>query len=159
MARLVLVHPKRATVAPSEMPQAPDAVGASALLLASQGDHEGQVAEAALALWCRVEAELSSVIGAKGVAALYRRSLHRARAQHPALAEVHEAATQVEGFEPLRRALASLSHADAASASRALVQAFYQQLVGLIGAALTERLLKPAARAPSNGPTLKDTPP
>ncbi len=72
---------------------------------------------------------------------------------------MHDAAAQTEGFERLRRALTSLSHTDAAAAIRWLMRAFFQLLVSLIGAALTERLLKPAARAPSTGPTLKDTPP
>jgi hypothetical protein len=158
MVRLVVV-PRIATIAPSAMPPASDAVRASLLVLASQGDHEGQFAEAALALWRRIEVELSPVLGATGVAALYRRSLNQASAQQPVLAEVHDAAAQTEGFEPLRRALASLSHTDAAAAIRWLMLAFFQLLVSLIGATLTERLLKPAARAPSSGPTLKDTPP
>ncbi len=141
------------------MLDAPDAVCTALRALARQGDNEGQVAASAWAVWRRIEVELSPVLGSLGVAALYRRSLYRAGAQNPALAGVHAATAQADDFEPLRRALGCLSHTDAVAASCALMQAFCEMLTGLIGDALTERLLKPAAQLPPNRPTSKDTPP
>ena len=159
MTRLVIVRSERAAVAPSAMLDAPDAVRTALLALARQGDNEGQVAASALALWRRIEVELSPVLGPGGVAALYRRSLHRAGAQHAALAGVHAATAQVDDFDPFHRALACLSHTDAVATSRSLMQAFCELLTGLIGDALTERLLKPAARPLPKRLTTKDTPP
>ena len=153
MARLVIVRSASAAAAPSSHSIADDSVRAALLAMASEGEHAGQVSEAALATWRRVEAELSPVLGAAGVAALYRRSLSRARAEGPALAEVYDATAYAKGTEPLRHVLANLSHADAVVASRALIQAFCELLVDLIGAPLTERLLEPATRPnlPSQG--------
>jgi hypothetical protein len=146
MARLVIVRSSSTTAASSAAPPATQTVRAALLTLVSQGEHAGRVSEAASATWARVEAELSPVIGSAGVAALYRRSLVRARAEGPALAEVYEATAYAKGFEPLRHALSSLSHSDAVVASRALMRAFCELLADLIGAPLTERLLEPATR-------------
>ncbi|MEO8124189.1 MAG: hypothetical protein ABI633_09080 [Burkholderiales bacterium] len=138
---------------------------AALLALASQGEHAGQVAKAASALWGRVDAELSPVFGSAGVAALYRRSLYRARAESPALAEVYDATEYAKGREPLRLLLASLSHDDAVVASRALMRAFCELLIELIGAPLAEQLLKPATdleprepREPRISPVRERTP-
>lgn len=146
MARLVIVRSNGATAASVAAPPAAHTVQAALLALASQGEHAGQVSAAASATWARVEAELSPVLGSAGVAALYRRSLVWARAEGPALAEVYDATAFAKGFEPLRYALSSLSHADAIVASRALMRAFCELLAELIGAPLAERLLEPATR-------------
>ena len=112
--------------------------------VATTGARGSQAADAALAQWRRVEAELSPILGAAGVAALYRRSLHQLRDAHPALAAVHDASPAVADFEPLHHALAKQSQADAATTHRALMQVFRDLLAGLIGAPLSERLLQPA---------------
>lgn len=159
MVRLSIVQLQRAPAAPSAMPQPPDAVPAALLALASQGEHAGQVAKAASALWGRVDAELSPVFGSAGAAALYRRSLYRARAQSPALAEVYDATEYAKGLDPLRLLLASMSHDDAVVASRALMRAFCELLVELIGAPLTERLLEPATDLEPREPPVKESTP
>lgn len=153
MARLVIVRSNSAMAASSAAPPATETVRAALLALVSQGAHAGQVSEAASATWTRVEAELSPVIGSAGVAALYRRSLVRARAESPALAEVYDATAYAKGTEPLRHVLSSLSHDEAIVASRALMRTFCELLAVLIGASLTERLLKPAThpQAPEAG--------
>ena len=112
--------------------------------VATTGARGSQAADAALAQWRRVEAELSPILGAAGVAALYRRSLHQLRDAHPALAAVHDASPAVADFEPLHHALAKQTQADAATTHRALMQVFRDLLAGLIGAPLSERLLQPA---------------
>ncbi len=155
MARLAIVQPNSATTTPS----ASEAMRAALLALASQGEHAGQVSRAASATWCRVEAELSPVLGSAGVAALYRRSLLRGRAEAPALAEVYDATAYAKGFEPLRHVLSSLSHADAVVASRALMRAFCELLADLLGAPLTERLLAPATHPQPAQPGTKETRP
>ncbi len=159
MARLVIVRSNSATAASSAAPPATRTVRAALLALVSQGEHAGQVSEAASATWARVEAELSPVIGSAGVAALCRRSLVRARAEGPALAEVYDATAYAKGLEPLRYMLSSLSHADAVVASRALMRAFCELLADLIGAPLTERLLEPVTRPQPPRPGMKDNTP
>ena len=112
--------------------------------VATTGARGSQAADAALAHWRRVEAELSPILGAAGVAALYRRSLHQLLDAHPALAAMHEASCAVADFGPLHHALAKQTQADAATTHRALMQVFRDLLAGLIGAPLSERLLQPA---------------
>ncbi len=127
--------------------------------VATSGAGGDLVAGAALAHWCRVEAELSPILGAAGVAALYRRSLHQLLGALPALAAVHDASRTVADLEPLRHVLAQQSQADAATTHRALMQVFRDLLAGLIGAPLSERLLQPARDFSPIGATEQDTTP
>ncbi|MCD6663543.1 MAG: hypothetical protein LT082_09105 [Comamonas sp.] len=159
MARLVIVRSNSATATSSAVPPAAEPVRAALLALVSRGEHTGQVSEAALVTWRRVEAELSPILGSAGVAALYRRSLVRARVEGPALAEVYDATAYAKGFEPLRYTLSSLSHADAVVASRALMWAFWESLTDLISAPLTARLLEPAIRPQAPEPGKKEATP
>ncbi len=119
----------------------------------------GRVADAATSTWRRVEAALSRIIGKRGVAALYQRSLYLARADHPCLAAAHEGALQPGDFTALRTALAGQSSPNAATASQALLQTFRGLLANLIGDALTERLLKSVWDNPSSGHAAQDTSP
>jgi hypothetical protein len=125
--------------------------------VAAKGACGDKVADAALAHWCRVEVELSPILGAAGVAALFRRSLYQLRDAHPTLALAHETSGGVGDFEPLRSALENLSQADAATISSALMQAFRDLLAGLIGAPLSERLLRPARKFSPIGSAGKGT--
>jgi hypothetical protein len=112
--------------------------------VAATGTCGGQVADAAVAQWCRIEAKLSPILGAAGVAALFRRSLYALRDARPGLALAEEASGAAGDFELLRSALVKLSQADAATAHSALMQVFRDLLAGLIGAPLSERLLNTA---------------
>ncbi len=127
--------------------------------VATAGAFGSRGADAALAQWQRVEAELSPILGAAGFVALFRRCLYLLRTEYPALAAAHEATMQAGDLEPLRHALASLPHTDATATSQALMQALREQLIGLIGAGLTERLLKPATELGAEPSTSEDTPP
>ena len=126
---------------------------------AASGASANQAAHAAAARWRRVEAELSPILGAGGVLALYRRSLYQLRDSHPCLQLPHEATRTAGDFEPLRSALANLSQADAATTHSALMQVFRDLLAGLIGSPLSERLLRPATDASLIGPAAQDTTP
>jgi hypothetical protein len=118
-----------------------------------------QVADAAVSSWRSVEAALSPIIGKRGVAALYQRSLFLARAAHPCLASVHEGALQPGEFAALHAVLVQEPATNAAAASRALLETFRGLLANLIGEALTERLLKSVRDNPSNGSAVQDTSP
>ncbi len=102
-------------------------------------------ADGAVAAWEAVDASLSPIIGHKGVAALFRRSAHLIAADYPWLIQLEESLPKAGGlaFQTMRAALAQQAAADVATVNRLLLQTFREQLVRLIGEALTERLLLP----------------
>jgi len=117
------------------------------------------VAGAALAAWGDVFASLSPVIGARGVSALYQRSVHLAQRDHPCLRGADEGEPGPGQFEALRAILTG--HPDpraAGQASAALMQSFRELLEGLIGSKLTQQLLEPVAPAQRH-PTQAAQPP
>ena len=110
--------------------------------LAAAGGDGAQVAEIAIATLHAIDAALSPIISQRGVAALYKRSVHVTRADYPWLTTAYEGALAATGeFEPLRAALSQQSGPVAAAATAALLRAFHDLLVTLIGGSLTERLL------------------
>lgn len=119
--------------------------------LAAQGASASSIADAAVAIWRDVEDALSPIIGCSGVAALYRRSLHLARGTHPCLVDTDGADREPAGFPALHRVLCLQSAADAVAANDALLQTFYDLLASLVGATLTERLLRSVQDAHSAG--------
>lgn len=117
---------------------------AAALAQRSGGPaNAAQVADATVAVWRDVDAALNSVIGLRGVAALYRRSLFLQRVAHPWLASALSGPAAAMDLAALKAALAQQDSAVAAAAGGATLQTFYELLTGLVGASLTERLLRP----------------
>jgi hypothetical protein len=102
-------------------------------------------ANGAVAAWEAVDASLSPIIGHQGVAALFRRSAHLSAAEYPWLMQLQESLPKAGGlaFQIMRDALAQQAAVDVASANRLLLKTFREQLIRLIGDALTERLLLP----------------
>lgn len=98
------------------------------------------VAEAAVARWERIVEVLTPILGQRGVAALYRRTLNVAGGLHPCLLQAHESDEPVT-FKRLRRVLAQQAPDVAAAATDASLQTFHELLGSLIGSALTQRLL------------------
>ncbi len=93
-------------------------------------------------------ATLSPMIGIRGAAALYARSVHIARDRHPWLPD--EGMSALEGSDTLRSILAERSDVETASAAAAILASFNTVLVSLIGQALATRLLSPVFLAASN---------
>ena len=101
---------------------------------------------------------LTPILGPRGVAALYHRSLHKARADHPWLAGPLENASPTLDLVALVTAIERQPHrADAVAAATALLRAFHDLLASLIGQPLTERLLDPVW-APPGPPPAQDIP-
>ena len=116
------------------------------------------LAVAFVAVWREVDAALRPVIGARGVAALFHRSVHLASAGHPWLA----GARQGSQVEPDLGAVSDLlrrQHTDTALAGAdEFLATFHVLLATLIGPSLTERLLRsawgpPATPSPLPHPT------
>lgn len=113
-----------------------------------------QIAEVSARLWLDVEQALHPIIGLRGVAALYSRSLQIAAATVPCLKAVAPAAAPARiDPAPLRIVLAQQDARLATAASLATLQAFQGVLCSLLGVALTERLLHPVwALSPQDCP-------
>ncbi|MEP7296111.1 MAG: hypothetical protein ABI702_07975 [Burkholderiales bacterium] len=116
-----------------------------------------RVADAAVARWREIDAALSPIIGLRGVAALFRRSVHVQQSAHPWLAGARVDADQVGDFAGLRAAFRGQLPQAASAANGALHQTFVDLLSGLIGPSLTERLIDPQFDLHANGPAVQDT--
>jgi hypothetical protein len=112
-----------------------------------------------IATWQAIEAALAPIIGSKGVAALYQRSLHLTAKTHPWLAGALEPAQGAIDLAALQSVVAQQSDVDAALGSHVLLQTFQQLLGSLIGAALTERLLRDVLAEASRGAPAQETKP
>jgi hypothetical protein len=144
-----------AIVMPPEEPHIDKNLGA----LAASGADAGQVAQAAVVAWTAVDRALSPIIGARGMAALYKRSLHLALTEYPWLAVAYEDALQPGDFASLRVALSQQAATNAAAAHDAMLQTFEDLLNNLIGRSLTRRLLQAVWDHPSSGDAVQDNSP
>ena len=104
-------------------------------------------AASAAATWQSVDTALSPIIGPRGVAALYKRSLFLTRTAHPCLAAVYDGEPTPGRYAGLEAVLAVLDPQTtevATAAQGALLKTFQDLLVNLVGPALTDQLLRPA---------------
>ena len=92
---------------------------------------------------------LAPVIGARGVDALFSRSLHVTSKTFPWLAMAGNDGNSAALLASLKVRLAGQETAAAAEASDALLVNFTELLATLIGESLTERLLAPVWLPPS----------
>jgi hypothetical protein len=109
---------------------------------------EGQVDAAQIAgviarTWVDIDGALSPVLGKRGVAALYKRSLHLSGSAHVWLSDIQVGPNTAIDFESLQKAFTGQSNSEAASAAAAMLRAFCDLLVSLVGTSLTGRLLSP----------------
>lgn len=118
----------------------------------TRGGDADQVADAVATVWREIDQALYPIIGHRGVAALYSRSLKLAAARHPWLAAGHLGALAVVDPSALRAALLQQPPAQAAAGGNALLQCLRELLSGLIGPSLTDRLLR-SVWAPAAGKT------
>lgn len=121
------------------------------------GADAGQIADAAVAIWTAIDKALSPVIGLRGSAALFERSLHLAQADYPWLGAADEHAAGARQFGALRSLLVQQTPDQAAAAHDFLLHTFVNLLTDLIGASLTRRLLQAAWEPPSSGHAALDT--
>ena len=101
-----------------------------------------QIAETTAAAWRAIDGALTPIVGPRGVAALYKRSIHLNRHMHARLGDVAQAVQTSIDTAPLTSLLAQQSPCEAAAIGAALFQTFYELLTTLVGSSLTERLLR-----------------
>ena len=125
---------------------------------AGDGADAAGIAEAIVALCEQVGSELAPIIGQRGVAALYTRSLYLATAAHPWLELQAEPQGSMD-LSALKTAIAGQPSADAAAGGVAVLQTFHALLTSLIGASLTDRLLDAVwvHHSPSSGSPAQDS--
>ena len=100
-----------------------------------------QMADATIAVWYDINIALKSIIGQQGVAALYDRSIVLTARAHAWLGSSRAAQDHVVDLDGLQSIIAQQSNEEAAKGAILFLQTFYDVLVSLIGAALTEQLL------------------
>ncbi len=99
------------------------------------------VTEAALSTWQQLAARIEPVIGARGVDALFDRSLHLTSKTFPWLAVTADHGNSTASLASLWGSFETREPTVATEASVALLGTFTELLVSLIGESLTERLL------------------
>ncbi len=130
---------------------------AAALLLRIGSDaNSARIADAVHAIWKEVDAGLFSILGQRGVAALYQRCLYLTAKDFPWLHGAFEGVQGGMNLPALRAAMLQQTPTNAAAASRALLGTFEKFLINLVGPGITERLLQSAYKN-SSGFAAQDT--
>jgi len=129
---------------------------------AGSGAAAARVADTVVGLWQEIDEALHPIIGRRGVAALYARSLTLTAVVHPWLAQGYPGA-QAAAIDPtaLKAALAVQPAMEALAGGAAVFQSFHALLASLVGASLTDRLLRPvwvhSSGTPSGTAPTQDT--
>ena len=117
------------------------------------------IADAVVSSWQEIQLAIAPVIGARGVAALYERSLHLTGAQHPWMVNASEPTKLEMNLPALKTLLLQQDCATAAAGGMAHLQKFYEVLSSLIGPSLSDGLLRFIWEKSTNGPTALDNTP
>lgn len=118
-----------------------------------------QIAEAIVSTWQEINTTLIPILGERGVAALYQRSLYLTASAHSWLTETYTGIQTPMNLDALKKVIAQQTSANAIAGGAAVLQTFYGLLASLVGPLLTERLLRSVwANSFSGGPALDTTP-
>ena len=117
------------------------------------------IADTIVAVWTEIDHALNPIIGFRGVAALYNRSLKLSATFFPWLGAGHQGELTAIDVTALRATLAQQAPVEAAAGGIALFQSFHELLAGLVGAALTDQLLHSVWAPPSGTAPAQDTSP
>ena len=123
---------------------------------AADGADIAKVTAAITSAWQEIEAALAPVIGHRGVAALFERSLYLTHTRHSWLAAVPENAEARMDLSALAAVLSKQEGGTAASGGGAHLEALYELLGSLIGPSLAERLLRATWSNPLTGSAAQD---
>jgi hypothetical protein len=123
------------------------------------GADAGQIADAIVVTWQEIEMALTPILGQRGVATLYKRSLYLTAVAHPWLAGTHEGVHTAVDLATLRATFARQTSGNAVAGGVALLHTFDGLLASLVGPSLTERLLRSVWANSISGPAAQDTSP
>ena len=115
-----------------------------------------KMADIVISIWKDIDNALAPIIGQRGVTALFKRSLHLARAEYPMLLPIHELVIIPGEFIAIRTLLSPLTAEEAIEVHNDLLNIFYGLLTSFIGASLTQRLLHSVFDTPSDGDAAQD---
>ena len=133
-----------------------DGIEAHLTRAGSDGASSRQVAARVTSAFQGIDRELAPIIGKRGVAALYRRTVHDASGAYPWLAVAKEEIPTAMDMTALEAALVAQTVADAADAGTLLLRSFHKLLTTLVGPSMAERLLRPVWATFLSGPSAKD---
>lgn len=142
------------------MPSSSHAGDRTTALPARQRGPDGDAAQAARvlhAIWVDIDAALMPIVGVRGLAALCGRSLHRTRVDFAWLGAAIDGRVEAQqGVEVVCALLAQQDDAAATACAQAFLRNFRDLLTSLIGAPLTERLLRAAWTESISGAAAQD---
>ena len=119
-----------------------------------------QIADAIGAMWTDIESALQPVLGRRGVAALFKRTLHRTASRYIWLEPAKVAGDDaVCSLAELKALFSAQPPAKATEAGSVLFMNFRELLTSLIGPQLSEQLLKAAWSPSSSAPAAQDPKP
>ncbi|UKE70005.1 MULTISPECIES: hypothetical protein [Xanthomonas translucens group] len=126
---------------------------------AAVGIEASVVAASVAATWQQIEQALTPILGARGVAALFKRALFLTKGGFPWLHDAFvaiEASSEHNALDIFRVVLSQQSAATAAAGAGAFLSTFHDVLISMIGATLTERLLQSVWATFSSGYPAQD---
>jgi len=144
------------TAGPSMNSDETNAIPAYLAGLATGVGASERVAKAVALTFEEIEEALTPIVGQRGVAALYKRSLHLTKNRFPWLPDPQPGVPMEMDIESLKAALAQQTKANAAIGGAELLQAFHDLLTALIGPVLAERLLRSVWITFLSGPTARE---
>jgi hypothetical protein len=118
-----------------------------------------QIVETIMTVWREIEEALRPIIGHRGVAALFNRSLTLVSAKHPWLRAGLGGALVAVDPTALWATVLQQSAAVAAAGGAALFQSLHDLLASLVGATLTGRLLRSVWAPYAGAPPAQDLSP
>jgi hypothetical protein len=143
-------------IAEERIAPAPDAAPITA---AAAAHGAAQIAAETASIWRDIDVVLTPILGQRGSAGLFKRSIQLASAHHPWLGSTAEAIGISIDTTELCAQLAQRDQAEAAAAATELLRVFHDLLATLVGASLTDQLLRPVRAFSSSGPPAVDTSP
>jgi len=117
------------------------------------------IADAIVTTLQEMDAALTPIIGQRGVAALYRRSLYLCASTHPRLVGTHESVQAAMDLTEFKSILVQQTSAEIRLFGEELLKTFYELLTTLVGPSLTARLLRSVLENSLSGPPAQDTSP
>ena len=122
----------------------------------ASGTNVLHIASSVVLTWAEIKQAIAPVIGARGVAALYERSLFLTRGQHPWMVPVPDGVEMEMSLPALEAILIQQDSATAVAGGVAHLQTFHEVLSSLIGPSLSDSLLRSIWEKSTNGPAALD---